>query len=191
MSILQVGNPFTDVSDTYWAKDYILRLYRAGVTDGCITTPMQYCPDNDVTRAQMAVFLLKSIYYPYRFQPPHTQPTFTDTAGHWAADWIEALKNEGITEGYPDGTYRPDQGVTRAEMAVFLLRAEHGASYTPTAVAHSRFNDVPDEHWAKNWIEALADEGITAGYPDGGYHPDQIVTRAEMAVFLIRTFDLP
>ena len=73
-------------------------------------------------------------------------------------------------------------------MAVFLLKALHGAGYTPPAVAHSRFNDVPDSHWAKDWIEQLAKEGITSGYPDGGYHPDQTITRAEMAVFLIKTF---
>ena len=188
MSVLQIGNPFADVVDTHWAAKYIQRLYRAGITDGCTTTPLQYCPNAPVTRAQMAVFLLKSIHAPYRFQPPHSQPTFSDTAGHWAADWIEELKSEGITSGYPDGTYKPNRGVTRAEMAVFLLKAFHGASYTPPAVSHSRFNDVPDSHWAKDWIEQLAKEGITSGYPDGGYHPDQTITRAEMAVFLIKTF---
>jgi hypothetical protein len=48
--------------------------------------------------------------------------SFTDVAGHWAEAWIEQLAEEGITSGYPDGTYRPNNNVTRAEMAVFLVR---------------------------------------------------------------------
>ena len=184
-------NAFVDVPDDHWAVNYINRLYRNGITTGCATDPLRYCPDDQVTRAQMAVFLLKGMHYPQAYTPPDVDPTFPDTAGHWAEDWIEALKAAGITSGYPDGTYRPDNGVTRAEMAAFLLKAEHGSDYTPPAVEHSRFSDVPDDHWAKDWIEQLAVEGITSGYPDGSYHPDQIVTRAEMSVFLIRAFDLP
>ena len=184
-------NVFSDVADTHWAVNYINRLYRANITTGCATNPLQYCPGSPVTRAQMAVFLLKSMNYPIGFTPPNVQPTFPDTAGHWAEDWIEALKDAGITSGYPDGTYQPNRGVTRAEMAVFLLRAEHGANYNPPAVAHSRFSDVPDSHWAKDWIEQLAKEGITSGYPDGTYRPNNIVTRAEMAVFLVKIFGLP
>ncbi len=186
-----VPNVFEDVPDDHWAIAYINRLYNAGITTGCSASPLNYCPDDPVTRAQMAVFLMKSLHYPNPYTPPDVPPTFSDTAGHWAEDWIEALKAAGITSGYPDGTYRPDNGVTRAEMAAFLLRAKHGASYTPPAVVHSHFNDVSDSHWAKDWIEQLAVEGITSGYPDGSYHPDQIVTRAEMSVFLVRAFKLP
>ena len=182
---------FADVSSTFWARIFIERLYYAGVTGGCATAPLRYCPFNEVTRAQMAVFLLKGMHYPDGYNPPDEAPTFPDTVGHWAEDWIEALKAAGITAGYPDGTYRPNAPVTRAQMAVFLLKAMHGADYQPPAVAHSRFNDVPDTHWAKDWIEQLAAEGITAGYPDGGYHPEQTVTRAEMAVFLVKAFGLP
>ncbi|MFO3797810.1 MAG: S-layer homology domain-containing protein, partial [Anaerolineales bacterium] len=81
-----------------------------------------YRPETWVTRAQMAVFLLKAMNG-YAYQPPNFNPTFSDTAGHWAEDWIEALRAAGITSGYPDGTYRPDNPVTRAEMAVFLVKA--------------------------------------------------------------------
>ena len=70
----------------------------------------------------MAVFLLKALHGA-SYTPPNVSPTFSDTTGHWAEDWIEALKAAGVTSGYPDGTYRPSNPVTRAEMAVFLVKA--------------------------------------------------------------------
>jgi hypothetical protein len=74
-------------------------------------------------------------------------------------------------------------------MAIFLLRAKHGSTYTPPNVAPT-FGDTAG-HWAEDWIEQLAAEGITAGCGGGNYCPEDPVTRAQMAVFLVRTFNLP
>ena len=77
-------------------------------------------------------------------------------------------------------------------MAVFLLRAKHGAVYMPPTVgASTGFNDVSVAHWAAAWIKQLAAEGITTGCGGGNYCPEDPVTRAQMAVFLVRTFNLP
>jgi hypothetical protein len=73
---------------------------------------------------------------------------------------------------------------------VFLLKAMHGSGYTPPAPAGGSFSDVGG-HWAEDWIEQLKAEGITSGYPDGTYRPENQVTRAEMAVFLVNAFSLP
>ena len=78
---------------------------------------------------------------------------------------------------------------SHAQMAVFLLRAKHGAGYMPPA-AIGMFNDVDLGCWAAHWIEQLANEGITAGCSPGNYCPREPVTRAEMAVCLVRTFGL-
>jgi hypothetical protein len=75
-------------------------------------------------------------------------------------------------------------------MAVFLLKAKHGNTYTHPPALGGSFSDVSG-HWAEAWIEQLATEGITSGYPDGTFKPDRTVTRAEMAVFLTKTFNLP
>jgi hypothetical protein len=75
-------------------------------------------------------------------------------------------------------------------MAIFLLRAKHGSTYTPPP-ATGVFTDVPVSYWAATWIEQLATEGITSGCGSGVYCPDQSVTRAQMAVFLVKTFNLP
>ena len=187
-----VRTTFPDVLATYWAWDLIERLYDAGITGGCSTSPLSYCPENEVTRAQMAVFLERGLHYPASFTAPNVAPTFNDTVGHWAEDWIEALKNDGITAGCATGMYCPENPVTRAQMAVFLLKAKYGSSYTPPVVGTSTgFGDVPTTHWASAWIKQLAAESITGGCGGGNYCPESPVTRAQMAVFLVRTFSLP
>src|ERR1044071_8894509 len=90
---------FADTSITNIFLPYIKSIYNAGITGGCSTNPLSYCPDSSVTRAQMAVFLEKGIAYPASFSPPNVAPTFNDTVGHWAEDWIEALKTDGVTGG--------------------------------------------------------------------------------------------
>ena len=183
------NSTFGDTPSSHWAWQYIERLYSAAITGGCSTSPLSYCPESEVTRAQMAVFLEKGVHYPISYSPSNVSSTFNDTTGHWAEDWIEALKNDGITSGCAIGLYCPDSSVTRAQMAVFLLKAKHGSSYTPPNVT-TTFGDIAG-HWAEDWIEQLAAEGITSGCASGLYCPESPVTRAQMAVFLVKAFGLP
>jgi hypothetical protein len=183
---------FGDVPTSYWAWNYVERLANAGITSGCGNG--NYCPDASVTRAEMAVFLLRGIHGT-SYSPPAVGGStgFGDVdTSYWAAAWIKQLAAEGITAGCGNGNYCPNAPVTRAEMSVFLLRASHGASYSPPAVgASTGFGDVATTYWAAAWIKQLAAEGITAGCGNGNYCPNASVTRAEMAVFLVRTFNLP
>jgi len=179
------------VPTSHWAWSWIETLYANGVTGGCGNSPLIYCPDTQVTRAQMAVFLERGMHG-NTFTPGVLPITFTDTAGHWAQYWIEALKNDGVTGGCGGGAFCPDTVVTRAQMAVFLLTAEHGAGYTPPLVGTGTgFGDVSTSYWAAAWIKQLAAEGITGGCGSGNYCPESPVTRAQMAVFLVKTFNLP
>ena len=175
---------FLDVPSTHWAVNYVEAIYYAGLTSGYPDDT--YRPENPVTRAEMAVFLLNGMGVSV---PPLNDSTpFTDISGHWAEKYIEELYDQGVTGGYPDGTYRPENRVTRAEMAVFLLK---GIGVTPPAMDGSDpFTDI-NLHWAEIFIEELYDQGITGGYPDGTYRPENRVTRAEMAVFLVNTFGIP
>ncbi|MEJ5224922.1 MAG: S-layer homology domain-containing protein [Anaerolineales bacterium] len=183
---------FNDVTPTYWAWSWIERLYYMGVTGGCGSG--NYCPDNQVTRAQMAVFLLRS-KYGGAYTPPAVGGStgFGDVStSYWAAAWIKQLAAEAITGGCGGGNYCPESPVTRAQMAVFLLRSKYGGAYTPPAVGGSTgFGDVSTSYWAAAWIKQLAAEGITGGCGGGNYCPESPVTRAQMAIFLIRTFNLP
>ena len=185
---------FADVPFDYWAGDFIGRLYAAGITGGCALNPLRYCPEAPVTRAQMAVFLERGVH-----GSSYTPPAVSDSTGfgdvpndYWAGAWIKQLSADGITSGCGNGNYCPENAVTRAQMAVFLLRSEHGASYTPPAVGDSTgFGDVPNDYWAGAWIKQLVTEGITSGCGTDTYCPESPVTRAQMAVFLVRTFNLP
>jgi hypothetical protein len=110
------------------------------------------------------------------------------TSGAWAAFYIEQCAGRAplIVSGYPepDGTftYRPQNQVDRAAMAVYMARALK----LTTADYEGRFSDVLDSNWAWPWIEALVRSNIVAGYPDGTYRPSQIVNRGQMAVYVAR-----
>jgi Beta-propeller repeat/S-layer homology domain len=185
---------FSDVGEQYWARNFVERLYAAGITGGCALSPLQYCPEGTVTRAQMAVFLERGIHGS-SYNPPGVGSStgFGDVpVDYWSGAWIKQLATEGITGGCGSGDYCPGSPVTRAQMAVFLLRSKYGASYAPPAVGSSTgFGDVQVDYWAGAWIKQLVAEGITAGCGTGTYCPETPVTRAQMAVFLVKTFNLP
>jgi hypothetical protein len=185
---------FVDVPPTHAFRPWIEALVRAGITAGCGTNPPVYCPDQSVSRAQMAVFLLRGIHGA-NYTPPAALGIFADVAlNDPLASWIEQLFVEGITAGCGTDPPRacPDQSVTRGQMAVFLLRAKHGAGYQPPE-ATAVFTDVPLDHPFARFIEQLSNEAITGGCGTDPprYCPDQPVTRGQMAVFLVRAFGLP
>ncbi len=185
---LNINQTFLDVSTTSFASLYIQAVYDAGVTAGC--GARMYCPDNAVTRAQMAVFLLTALL-PSGYVPPPAIGIFGDVpVGSFADDWIEDLAGRGITAGCGGGNYCPNSPVTRAQMAVLLLRALLPSGYVPPE-AIGVFGDVAVGSFADVWIEDLARRGITAGCGGGNYCPNSPVTRAQMAVFLTTTFNLP
>ena len=189
----QTGTPsiFSDVPSTYWAWDFIERLYNAGITGGCSTSPLMYCPEATVSRAQMAIFILRGEHGSTYVPPAATGTMFGDVStSTFGAAWIEQFSKEGITAGCGGGLYCPDTNVTRAQMAIFLLKGEHGSAYVPP-VATGKFPDVPVGSFAADWIEQLSTEGITSGCGNGLYCPNTDVTRAQMAVFLVKAFSLP
>jgi hypothetical protein len=183
---------FADVPDGYWARPFIERLYLNQVTGGCGSSPLTYCPAKNVTRAQMAVFVLRAAHGATFAPPAATGTVFTDVpADSFAAAWIEQLVAEGITGGCGGNNFCPNAPITRAQMAVFLVKAMYGAAYTPPDAVGGIFADVPADGFAAAFIEQLVADGITGGCGGGEYCPNAYVTRAEMAVFLVAAFALP
>jgi len=183
-------NVFQDVPQGYWAVAWINELYAEGITGGCGINPLRFCPEENVTRAQMAVFILRAIHGS-AYTPPAPAVVFSDVPStYWANAWVNQLYAEGITGGCAANPLRfcPDLIVTRAQMAVFLLRAMNGPTFTPPTVADI-FSDVPSNYWARDWINQLYAEGITGGCGANPlrFCPDDFVNRAQMAVFLLRT----
>jgi glucose/arabinose dehydrogenase len=176
---------FLDVPQANPFHDDVEKIFRLAITAGC--GGGNYCPSSSVTRQQMAVFLLKS-EHGSGYQPPACTGVFGDVpCPSQYANWIERLFAEGITAGCGGGDYCPSTPVLRQQMAVFLLKTQHGASYLPPACSGT-FGDVPCPSQYANWIEQLHNEGVTAGCGGGDYCPAAPVLRGQMATFLVRTF---
>ena len=128
------------VSGKEWMEPWVNEFYFHGITTGCGVSPLIYCPESSVTRASMAVFILRA-KHGASYVPPATTHTFSDmpVAGkEWMEPWVDQLYAEGITTGCGAGPiFCPDAPVTRASMAVFILRALDGSSYTPPGTVHN------------------------------------------------------
>jgi hypothetical protein len=190
---LHIGDSFTDAPPGSFAYKFIETLFKNGVTSGCGAGI--YCPSTNVPREQMAVFLLVSEEGAGYVPPDCVTPLFTDVpCASPFSKWINELANpaRAITSGCGGGNYCPADPVTREQMAVFLLRTEGGATYTPADCVTPQFNDVPCSSGFSKWINELANRGITSGcnVTPPLFCPATPVTRAQMSVFLTTTFGL-
>jgi len=118
---------------------------------------------------------------------PEVQPVQlpTDIKGHWAASEIAQLVQKGVVKGTPDGTFRPNNKITRAEFTSFIVR---GLSLE-TATASKVFADT-ENHWARNEIAIAHANGIVKGYSDQNFGVNDVITREQMAVMLVKAFQL-
>jgi hypothetical protein len=166
-----------------WVTTLVSNAITVGVGGG------NYGVNQPTLRQQMAVFLLKG-RHGICYTPPACTGLFADVpCPSTFANWIEALAAEGITGGCGSGNYCPTNPVRRDQMAVFLLKAEHGPAYVPPPCTGT-FPDVPCPGLFTNWVEQLAHEAITGGCGNGNYCPQNPNTRGQMAVFLVKTFGL-
>jgi hypothetical protein len=111
---------------------------------------------------------------------PGLATNLTDISGHWAEADIADLVARGAVAGYPDGTFQPDNNITRAEFVTILVRALGLEATTGTVFADTA------EHWAKGFISTAAASGIVTGYDASTFGPDDFVTREQMAAMVVR-----
>ncbi len=124
-------------------------------------------------------------------QDQYPSGQFADArSGSWAFPFIESLARAGITGGCGPGSICPEKKVTRAQFAVFVTRALHGANASPPAATGNVFLDVGAGDFAAAYIEALYRDGVTSGCGGGYFCPASAISRAQIAVFLVRAFDL-
>ena len=105
----------------------------------------------------------------------------SDVAGNWAEPFIRVLVEKDIIKGYPDGTFKPDQPITRAEFAALLNKA---FELQPVRAAR-KFKDVPKKYWAADVIQKAYQSGFLAGYPNGTFAPKQNIVRIQSLVSLV------
>lgn len=184
-----VGNPhegtFADDEKNVHERS-IENLVSLGITQGCDADLKLYCPDEHITRAQMAKFLVLALGE--RGMRGSGRSRFSDVdADAWHRHFVERLADLGITAGYPDGTFRPYEPVTRAQMAVFLTRAFD--DLTPVETPAGVFADVPTTASYAGAVEGIRTAGVTQGckkQPGRNYCPGDPVRRDQIASFLTR-----
>jgi CSLREA domain-containing protein len=185
-AVLQGAN-FLDVPETHPFYSFIGKLSARGITLGCGNG--NYCPTANVTREQMAAFLIRALGV-FNPPPPATQRFADVPSTNPFYAFIEEMAVRQITAGCGGGNYCPTANVTREQMAAFIIRALHTPGYVPPAPATQRFPDVPPSNPFYAHIEEMAVRQITLGCGGGNYCPTAVVTREQMAAFLVRAFNL-
>jgi len=105
-----------------------------------------------------------------------------DTKGHWAESYVGQLTQRGIIGGFPDGSFKPDDGITRAQFAAIAVKALS----LPAASGPANFADVSSSYWANRAIAAVSQAGLVTGFPDGSFKPEDKITRAQALVILAK-----
>jgi len=165
---------YSDVSSGDWFYDPVSELsekkFILGYPDGT------YKPNNPITRAEFATIIARVL----DLDPDDT--SFKDTGKHWAKNYIGAVASAEIMIGYPDGSFKPNNNITRAEVATAIVRAflfdETSAEYVP-------FKDTAS-HWAIDEIKIANQNGVINGYPENLFKPNANASRAEVAAMVSR-----
>ncbi len=175
---------FSDVLPNDYYFDAVDLLKQSNVTSGCSAD--DYCPSEPVTRAEMAIFLITSIFGPNGGTVPPI-PFFNDVPpGSFGFAQIQLLYSLGITEGCGNGDFCPDEELNREQAAVLIVRARYGASAQITYPETPYFTDVPSNGFGFNFIQRLREDNITSGCTATTFCPTNQVLRGDMAIFLER-----
>lgn len=151
--------------------------YIMGYPDGTVQ------PEGEITRAEACTIFFRLLTDSSRDYYFSKTNDYTDVnAGDWFNNAISTLSNAGIVTGYNDGTFRPNQPITRGEMAKII------ANFANLSKGGKTFSDLYG-HWSKTYVELAAGNGWIAGYPDGSFRPDQKITRAETVTMINRVLE--
>ncbi|MCF2719537.1 S-layer homology domain-containing protein [Paenibacillus sp. UKAQ_18] len=145
--------------------------YITGYQDGT------FRPDQSITRAETAAMMARIM----KLETKESSLAYKDVPSkYWAKDSIIALTTQHFMNGYADGTFRPEQPITRAEMAAILASWKQ---LKGTQTAASPYTDI-EKHWARDSIKALAEAGWITGFNDSSFQPNQYITRVETVTIL-------
>ncbi|HZD60805.1 MAG TPA: S-layer homology domain-containing protein [Anaerolineae bacterium] len=169
---------FPDVSSGDWFYTDVARLVSEGIISGYPDNTFR--PQGNITRAEFAKMIILAI----NENSSTASSSFRGVANtYWAKGYIERAKELNIISGYPDGTFRPDGKITRAEIATIVVRAY---KFGKTDFGRTIYFDDISRHWAYNNILLASENGIINGYPDNTFVPDGTATRAETAAIVSR-----
>ena len=165
----QPAKPALNTADHY--------AYLMGYPDGTVR------PGGSITRAEATTIFFRLLTEESRSQFWATENRYSDVStGQWYNNAVSTMTRAGIVNGYPDGTFRPNAPITRAEMAKII------ALFAKLDKTADRFPDAAG-HWAEAYIRLAAGNGWIEGYPDGTFRPNQSITRAETVTMIDRVLE--
>lgn len=173
--------------NNHWASDAVQRLADLGALQ--VNESGLFNPEQGASRGGFIDLLVRAIGL--KSDQDQGEDVFTDTEGHWAGDSIRIAQQWGIVQGYSDSSFGPDDDITREQMAVILIRAL-GLERTPITEEWpgAGFTDNSEASpWAQDALRITRKLGLLNGFPDGSFRPQQVLTRAEMAVIAVRILD--
>lgn len=181
----------------HWAESYIQVLVDRGVVSGYADAPegytLYYAPDNNLTRAELAKIVVN--LFEYVATAVNEMPFVDVDVDQWYAPFVAKLKDLGVVEGYADGTYAPDQAITRAE-AMKILLGGAGKDVENYVWESNPFRDVDTSAWYAPYVLYAYDHGYVGGYKDadgnltGDFGPGNDVTRGEMSKMAVEVAGL-
>lgn len=176
---IEARETFTDLGSVSWSEDAIYYLNSKGVINGYGNG--KFGPNNKITREQAALMLVRELYPNEKSSTTLNFPDVKEDSIYYNA--IAVAIDHDLFEGYPDGTFKPQDPITRAATAKILALAYDlkGSS--------ANFKDIHQAAWAADYINALASNRVTSGYPDGTFKPQNLLTRAEFATFIARAIN--
>jgi hypothetical protein len=174
---------FEDVPDGYWAKMPIENTGTVGLVEGY--PDKTFRPDRALTRAELATLLVRAKQLPLPMDRAAAK-VFTDVdPDHWAAKYLEVAKRAGLVKGYPDGTFRPNNKINKAEGITVLVRFE---GIEVAQEAHEKpYWDVNKDHWAARYIQSAKELGMLKYVEKNYLHPNNTLARAEAVEMLSKT----
>ncbi len=180
----QCAMNFSDVSPNDYFYEAVHYLYCAGVISGYGDGTFR--PYNNTTRAQLTKIIVLAEGWPI---DTTGGPHFSDVSeGSTFYDYIETAYNHAIISGYGDGTFRPDNNVTRAQLSKIIVLAQ-GWPIDTSGGPH--FSDVPEGSTFYGYVETAFNHGIVTGYGDGTFRPDNNATRGQISVIVYRAITNP
>ena len=177
-----------DVTVDDWFYDVVDRAVAEGLMKGVRDEYM--APNDPLTRAMLVTLLYRAAKPDGAFEAV----SFSDTeAGAYYADALNWAVAKGIVKGYPDGTFRPDQKITREELCVMMQRylETRGIHGDGTDVLSAFADNASISWWAREGVNTACEKGIVKGYEDQTVRPQGTATRAEAVTMLLRAVDLP
>ncbi len=161
---------FSDL-ENHWAKNAVYYLKEKNLIKGY--EDGTFNPEGNLTREEAAAIVSRLIG-----ENESNNNSLTDIFGRWSTNSIKNLLNEGIVSGYPDGTFRPTENITRAEFVSLVYKYLKNENKLSLGNNELSFTDI-EGSWAEDYIHVLTGMGVILGYPEGEFKPQSLITRAE------------